>query len=341
MQYEIDETITEIRYVARITFAESILDFFNDDADFSIVITDLIDGNELVIDTFEKFNNYTFTAPFYDSIQLENDSLINNGGLVLYLDGDNVLRLILAPKCSFGGQTIGFNTAKIAITCGEAHGDTTQIKLIASLYPRIVRDSDIIKANPDASDPILPDNVSRSCYEYPNVTTDDIVKVKTLFNYDTKGSIYVNTTAEESQGDTAMVPLYINRLGVYFTNESISAISNMEIESYIKNMNTGKTYDISYDMATEPTVKIFNTLSAAHADSPDLEYGDWYTTETSAYSATQKIYFNGYNGRYKDSLYFGIKFTSADNFNEIDEDDSIIDSFESEYTDFINNYLNY
>ena len=87
-------------------------------------------------------------------------------------------------------------------------------------------------------------------------------------------------------------------------------------------------------MDTEPTVKSFNVLSAAYADGPDLEYGDWYTTDTSSYSATQKIYVNGH-GRYKNSLYFGIKFTSGNNSKDTNNGNFDFDAFESEYTDFI------
>lgn len=260
MEYTITENSTDIRYSATILFNEPIYSYFQNNL-FYISINDIISDKFIEINDFTTLrNNYGQNASLpqvysgnksSEEIQLDN-SLVKNGGIVIDFIDENTIKVVIIPKCTDGIDTIGFYTSNIKISINHVSG-FIDIDLEAKLYPKILRENNIIKLDSTAEDPVLIDDPSmpetlRPCNRFLPATTVGSKHVKYNFNYRTDNSIFVNTNHKEDIS-VDEVPLYISKLSACFIKNEDSDIfdPNWEtIDSCLYNDKNQTKIDIDY-----------------------------------------------------------------------------------------------
>ena len=183
----------------------------------------------------------------------------------------------------------------------------------APLYPRIIRDPNIEKYIPSQEDLILPNDVSRSCYTYPEISNENIVKHNITYNTD--DSIYVNTylSADNIENDFDIpdsdeldpnTPIYVSKLSAYFlANEPTFTFDDAVKESYLYNNLNNTQIPIKYNVKEGETTE-FEVMQKYHSE-------PYYAT-TNCYEVEQLIYTSAL-GYYKNELTFNISAT-VDNF---------------------------
>jgi len=303
MDYILKETVTDIRYTANLKFTEKVGDIFRN-GDFSFDFVDTVTMDSFSINS-SNYAHYGITAPFTTKEEQIDNSLINNGGIVLYLNNEYEINLIVIPKCSCGDETIGFFSMNTEVSLPTVNFSS---KFLIKLCPSIVRDPVPVQLDETFDDPILPlrnDRVGKDFTpefgaNYPATNID----------YNTTDSMYVNTRTSGDYGYSAepldpnygRVPCYINHIKVMDIPYEYELISNFRydfdtIKSYIYDTVTHQKTDIAYEISdmkesTTPLVVISNDEKE-------------FTNTPQYYDVTQYIY-NDAPGCFKNRLVFEI-----------------------------------
>lgn len=309
MDYILKETVTDIRYTANLKFTEKVGDIFRN-GDFSFDFVDTVTLDSFSING-SNYTRYGITAPFTTKEEQIDNSLINNGGIVLYLNNEYEINLIVIPKCSCGNETIGFFSMNTEVSLPTVNFSS---KFLVKLCPSIVRDPVPVQLDETLDDPILPLRNDRVGKDFtpefgPNYPATNI-------DYNTTDSLYVNTRTSGDYGYSAepldpnygRVPCYINHIRVMDIPYEYELISNFRydfdtIKSYIYDTVTHQKTDIAYEISdmkesTTPLVVISN-------------YEKEFTNTPQYYDVTQYIY-NDAPGCFKNRLVFEISQWSKD-----------------------------
>lgn len=303
MDYNIIETYNEKKYSAKIVFTDDIQNYLlNGEINFTVY--DLLTNDYIESDDWADLSNrYGLTAPFTSSDEQIINSLINNKGIVIYyLPDDKSLNLIMIPRCkNYKNDVIGFYASTVHFNA-KYNDDLINVDFVAKLYPRIIRADSFEKYVPAAEDPILPNNVERPGYNFPDVYPDDR-KIDHNIIYNTRDQIYVNTTT--SAAEHPEVPLYISKMSAYFMaeyNDSFALdLDNAKSCLYNEKNLTEIPIDYSYDM--KPQVNELQVLEQQDTAG--------YWTTVSSYNITQYIYTDKI-GRYENKLFFGLSAKHED-----------------------------
>ena len=303
MDYILKETVTDIRYTANLKFTEKVGDIFRN-GDFSFDFVDTVTLDSFSINS-SNYTRYGITAPFTTKEEQIDNSLINNGGIVLYLNNEYEINLIVIPKCSCCDETIGFFSMNTEVSLPTVNFSS---KFLIKLCPSIVRDPVPVQLDETLDDPILPLRNDRVGKDF---TPDYGVNYpSTNIDYKTTDSMYVNTRTSADFGYSAKpqdpnygrVPCYINHIRVMDIPYEYELISNFRydfdtIKSYIYDTVTHQKTDIAYEISdmkesATPLVVIANDEKE-------------FTNTPQYYDVTQYIY-NDAAGCFKNRLIFEI-----------------------------------
>ena len=303
MDYNVIETYNEKKYSAKIVFPEDIQNYLLY-GEFNFTVYDLLTNNYVESDSWTDVStNYGLTAPFTTADEQIKNSLIKNKGLVVYyLPDDFSLNLVMIPRCkNYQNNVIGFYTSTVHFNA-KYNGELINVDFVAKLYPRIIRADNFDKYVPAAEDPILPNNVERPAYDFPDVYPDDR-KINHNLVYNTKDQIYVNTTT--SAAEYPEVPLYISKMSAYFMAEySDSFVLDLDnAKSCLYNDRTLTEIPIDYSYDATPVVNDIHVLEQ------DDDAGYW--ASVSSYNITQYLYTDKV-GRYENKLFFGLSARHED-----------------------------
>lgn len=330
MNFRIEDCSTDTKFIAKVIFDDDVTSYFAlDNYDVNILELTTGESRELMpVEGYPKdisFGNFGLRTGCPDFNLYMEENLANNDGIAMFLAANNELDVYLVPKCKCNDHVIGFNNCRIKIVCGygvgEGANDLTSIEIDAPLYPRIIRDPNIEKL--DTSDPrqvdepILPHDISRSCYTYPEISNENMVKHNITYNTD--DSIYINTYLSadnfvipnydiempDSDELDPNTPIYVSKLSAYFlANEPTFKFEDAVKESYLYNNLNNTQIPIEYNVKNLGTV----TFPVMNKYSYDLPF----SSEVNCYEVEQLIYTSAL-GYYKNELTFNISAT-VDNF---------------------------
>lgn len=303
MDYNVIETYNEKKYSAKVVFPEDIQNYLLN-GEFNFTVYDLLTNNYVEADSWTDLTaNYGLTAPFTTADEQIKNSLINNKGIVVYyLQDDFSLNVVMIPRCkNYQNNVIGFYTSTIHFNA-KYNEELINVDFVAKLYPRIIRADNFDKYIPDAEDPILPNNVERPGYDFPDVYPDGR-KINHNLIYNTKDQIYVNTTT--SAAVYPEVPLYISKMSAYFMAEYSDsfALDLNNAKSCLYNDKTLAEIPIDYSYDATPAV------NDIHVIEQDNDAGYW--TSVSSYNITQYLYTDKV-GRFENKLFFGLSARHED-----------------------------
>lgn len=308
-KYTLNENIDSHIYTAEFTFSENVTRYIYNE-DFQIIITDLFSTDELIIDS-DTIDDYGLIKTSDKSTQIV-DSLIAHKGLLIYFPAFNKMTIKMLPKCSNYTETIGFYSSSIFVSF-DGETEHKQARFHSSLFPKIVRDKEIIQYK-DYDDPILPEQNIRPGYNFNTETEKE--RIKADFKYNSESDLYVNSDTLEEYKE-GVVPTYISYLTAYMLDQT--ALEDYEFEfdwnnakSYIINNETGSTLDIPYKILGIETEYI-NVIA------------DYYVSVTE-YKIVQEIYTES-KGRWDNKLVFDIGIIDPENIihdhiiSETDDED--------------------
>lgn len=325
MNFRIEDCSTDTKFIAKVIFDDDVTSYFAlDNYDVNILELTTGESRELMpVDGSPKdisFGDFGLRTGCPDFNLYMEENLATNGGIAMFLAANNELDVYLVPKCKLGEQVIGFNNCRVKIVCGygigEGANDLTSIEIDAPLYPRIIRDPNIEKCDPSEPDPILPLEISRSCYTYPEISNENMVKHNITYNTD--DSIYVNTYLSADNIDNfditnipdsdeldSNTPVYVSKLSAYFlADDPAFTFDNAVKESYLYNNLNNTQIPIKYNIENSGTV-IFPVMNKYSYDLP-------FSAKVNYYEVKQSIYTSAL-GYYKNELTFTISAT-VDNF---------------------------
>ena len=331
MNFRIEDCSTDTKFIAKVIFDDDVTPYFAL-GNYDVNILELTTGESrelMPVEGYPKdisFGNFGLRTGCPDFNLYMESNLSNNKGIVMFLAANNELDVYLIPRSSQPGsdEYIGFNNCRVKIVCGygvgEGANDLTSIEIDAPLYPRIIRDPNIEKYDSSVPDPILPNDISRSCYTYPEISNENMVKHNITYNTD--DSIYVNTYLSADNIETDFVipnydtdipdldeldlntPVYVSKLSAYFlADDPAFTFENSVKESYLYNNLNNTQIPIKYS-ANEGERTEFEVMKQFHNAS--------YTAATNCYEVKQLIYTSAL-GYYKNELTFNISAT-VDNF---------------------------
>lgn len=329
MNFRIEDCSTDTKFIAKVIFDDDVTSYFAlNNYDVNILELTTGESRELIpVEGYPKdisFGNFGLRTGCPDFNLYMEANLSNNKGIVMFLAANNELDVYLIPRSrqSNSDEYIGFNNCRVKIVCGygvgEGANDLTSIEIDAPLYPRIIRDPNIEKydpSDPRQIDPILPNDISRSCYTYPEISNENMVKHNITYNTD--DSIYVNTYLSADNIDNFDItnipdsdeldpntPIYVSKLSAYFlADDPAFTFENSVKESYLYNNLNNTQIPIKYS-ANEGVRTEFEVMEQFHNAS--------YTAATNCYEVEQLIYTSAL-GYYKNELTFTISAT-VDNF---------------------------
>ena len=320
MEYSVNKTYDDYKNYITITFAESVIDYFRNNQ-FNIGIDDIIRQSYITITSFtDLINNYSIkpdTAEEFTTIDNQlNNSLIKNNGLVITFIDNKTLQFILIPRCTSTNnpdKLIGFSNTNITIHVES--NPPTDITANVALYPYVTRENTLIPYYSNA-DPVLPNNIDRCCYTYPNIYENG-KEIRHNISYPTDSQIYVNTTSSASPDpDSSMVPVYFSKITAGFTKESSSGImpdwSDESVSSVLYNDKNLSYIAIPWEFEPErclvSTPTAISQTSGMVNNQPNIV--DNYTMRLSAYKIRQYVYADNLPaGRYENNLFFGLNVT--------------------------------
>jgi len=320
MEYSVNKTYDGYKNYITVTFAESVIDYFRNNQ-FNIGIDDVIRQSYMTITSFtDLIDNYSVkpdTAEEFTTIdnQLDN-SLIKNNGLVITFIDNKTLQFILIPRCTSTNnpnKLIGFSNTNITIHIES--NPPTDITTNVALYPYVTRENTLTPYYASA-DPVLPNNIDRCCYTYPNIYEAG-KEIRHNISYPTDSQLYVNTTSTAMpEADSSMVPVYFSRIIAGFTKESSSGImpdwSDDSVSSVLYNEKNLSYIAIPWEFEPErclvSTPTAISQTSGMVNDRPNII--DDYTMRLSAYKIRQYVYADNLPlGRYENNLFFGLNVT--------------------------------
>ncbi len=226
MDYSIVENSCMSAYEATITFNENVAQYKTSD-DFEISITDIYNNNCVVINK-DNYQSYGLTDTTADYQTWEEDSFINNNGVLVYFKRNNELYIKLINRCQTQtGKLIGFNTAEIR--CDFNDDQNAFAKFFTQGWPRIDRSKLFIPVNDitndvvnigSTPDPVLPappegmEHGIRQEYDFDTIV-DPLESIGMNYDYSySPDSIIVNTSPEDI---AQAVPVYCNDVSAYYT----------------------------------------------------------------------------------------------------------------------------
>lgn len=332
MEYSVNKTYDGYKNYITVTFAESVIDYFRNNQ-FNIGIDDVIRQSYMTITNFtDLIDNYSVkpdTAAEFTTIdnQLDN-SLIKNNGLVITFIDNKTLQFILIPRCTSTNnpdKLIGFSNTNITIHIES--NPPTDITANVALYPYVTRENSLTPYYASA-DPVLPDNIDRCCYTYPNIYEAG-KEIRHNISYPTDSQLYVNTTSTAMpEADSSMVPVYFSRITAGFTKESSSGImpdwSDESVSSVLYNEKNLSYIAIPWEFEPErclvSTPTAISQTSGMVNDRPNII--DDYTMRLSAYKIRQYVYADNLPlGRYENNLFFGLNVTEDPSYTPPDPEE--------------------
>ena len=279
MNYTVTDNSTFDIFDVEIYFNEDISAYVSSNM-LRIEILDITGGNTL--DYREEHTEYIYIndiiAGIYGLIppqpgepvdrqkQLE-QSLANNGGIVILYGGDTI-RIVIAAKSSDGNTIIGRNSSNVTLRLMSDDDEIpdTAIKLYADLFPKIIRSEIITQGNPADPDPVLPAPDIRPAYDF---NQDIPSAIMGNVYYSTTNTFYTNTGANEST-----VPLYVSELSAYMPTGASVEYDWNNAESYLYDEYSSQKYVIDFtkgDDAME-TFLVFGEFSATVDCYPVVQY---------------------------------------------------------------------
>ena len=312
MDFIISENSTDARYFLTVEFTEPILPFLMNGT-FNISIKDMLMMTTINIASLDVLQNqYGLTVPYRTSIedQLSN-SLIKNKGIVITIPNEKTLSFTMIPRCMEinTNKIIGFYDSMINIHA-ELNGTEVDVNTTAKLYPRLVRSDTLDKYAPE-SDPVLPSDVDRCCYTYPDIYQDSTKKITHNVVYNTDSEFYANSTtsANTPEGE---VPSYVSKLSAYFTAEEADGFIPdwKNVVSWLYNDRNKSHVDVDWECLDEvPTV--YNTHVVGNSDDVEIQENYWLTV--SAYQINQYVFAKNLPpNRYENKLFFGLSAEHID-----------------------------
>lgn len=240
MKYTIDETKSLSAYEATLTFDENILPYTSTN-DFAINIRDRVTNNFLTLDK-DSFTVFGITSKNSDLDMRADESLIDNGGMLLYFPTPNSLYIKQLIPCQTElGNIIGFNSCAVNGTFNGKDVFTLNTKLLPAMF----RDPQIVQEDLTLEDPVLKEPNLRQEYDY-DANDHDLTQLKLDTNYQTnytdgdQDSIYVNTPST--------VPCYTSTVSAFLRstlNPETSTFSQ-SVSSYLYDDQLGTYVDIDY-----------------------------------------------------------------------------------------------
>ena len=318
MDFNISENSTDTRYFLTVEFTQPILPFLTNGT-FNISIKDMLMMTTINIDSLDVLlNQYGLTVPYRTSIQDQlDDSLIKNKGIVITIPNENTLSFTMIPRCMEinTNKIIGFYDSMINIHA-EYNAVTVDVNTTAKLYPRLVRSDTLDKYAPEP-DPVLPSDIDRCCYTYPDIYQDSTKKITHNVVYNTDSEFYANSTtsANTPEGE---VPSYVSKLSAYFTAEEADGFIPdwKNVVSWLYNDRNKSHVDVDWEcLDEEPTVYKTRVVSGA----PDIEIQQDYQLTVSAYQINQYVFAKNLPpNRYENKLFFGLSAEHIDIYPPLD-----------------------
>lgn len=312
MDFNISENSTDTRYFLTVEFTQPILPFLTNGT-FNISIKDMLMMTTINIDSLDVLlNQYGLTVPYRTSIQDQLDnSLINNKGIVITIPNDNTLSFTMIPRCMEinTNKIIGFYDSMINIHA-EYNAVTVDVNTTAKLYPRLVRSDTLDKYAPEL-DPVLPSDVDRCCYTYPDIYQDSTKKIAHNVVYNTDSEFYANSTtsANTPEGE---VPSYVSKLSAYFTAEEADGFIPdwKNVVSWLYNDRNKSHVDVDWERLDEEPA-VYQTHVVGNSDDVEIQQNYWLTV--SAYQINQYVFAKNLPpNRYENKLFFGLSAEHID-----------------------------
>lgn len=319
MDFNISENSTDARYFLTVEFTEPILPFLMNGT-FNISIKDMLMMTTINIDSLDVLlNQYGLTVPYRTSIQDQLDnSLINNKGIVITIPNDNTLSFTMIPRCMEinTNKIIGFYDSMINIHA-ELNGTEVDVNTTAKLYPRLVRSDTLDKYAPEP-DPVLPSNVDRCCYTYPDIYQDNTKKITHNVVYNTDSEFYANSTTSANTPPEE-VPSYVSKLSAYFTAEEADGFIPdwKNVVSWLYNDRNKSHVDVDWECLDTHQPSVYTTYVVGNSD--DVEIPEIYWLTISAYQINQYVFAKNLPpNRYENKLFFGLSAEHIDIYPPLD-----------------------
>lgn len=313
MDFNISENSTDTRYFLTVEFTQPILPFLTNGT-FNISIKDMLTMTTINIDSLDVLlNQYGLTVPYRTSIQDQLDnSLINNKGIVITIPNENIISFTMIPRCVEinTNKIIGFYDSMINIHA-ELNDVTVDVNTTAKLYPRLVRSDTLDKYAPEP-DPVLPPEVDRCCYTYPDIYQDSTKKITHNVVYNTDSEFYANSTTSANTPPEE-VPSYVSKLSAYFTAEEadgfVPAWNN--VVSWLYNDRNKSHVDVDWECLDTERPSVYTTYVVGN--STDTEIPEIYWLTVSAYQINQYVFAKNLPpNRYENKLFFGLSAEHID-----------------------------
>lgn len=319
MDFIISENSTDARYFLTVEFTEPILPFLMNGT-FNISIKDMLMMTTINIESLDVLQNqYGLTVPYRTSIddQLSN-SLIKNKGIVITIPNEKTLSFTMIPRCMEinTNKIIGFYDSMINIHA-ELNGTEVDVNTTTKLYPRLVRSDTLDKYAPEP-DPVLPSDVDRCCYTYPDIYQDSTKKITHNVVYNTDSEFYANSTtsANTPEGE---VPSYVSKLSAYFTAEEADGFIPdwKNVVSWLYNDRNKSHVDVDWECLDTERPSVYTTHVVGNSD--DVEIPEDYWLTVSAYQINQYVFAKNLPpNRYENKLFFGLSAEHIDIYPPLD-----------------------
>ena len=319
MDFNISENSTDARYFLTVEFTEPILPFLMNGT-FNISIKDMLMMTTINIASLDVLQNqYGLTVPYRTSIedQLSN-SLIKNKGIVITIPNEKTLSFTMIPRCMEinTNKIIGFYDSMINIHA-ELNGTEVDVNTTAKLYPRLVRSDTLDKYAPEP-DPVLPSDVDRCCYTYPDIYQDSTKKITHNVVYNTDSEFYANSTtsANTPEGE---VPSYVSKLSAYFTAEEADGFIPdwKNVVSWLYNDRNKSHVDVDWECLDTDRPSVYTTHIVGNSTDTEIPEDYWLTV--SAYQINQYVFAKNLPpNRYENKLFFGLSAEHIDIYPPLD-----------------------
>lgn len=319
MDFNISENSTDTRYFLTVEFTQPILPFLTNGT-FNISIKDMLMMTTINIDSLDVLlNQYGLTVPYRTSIQDQlDDSLIKNKGIVITIPNEKTLSFTMIPRCMEinTNKIIGFYDSMINIHA-ELNSTEVDVNTTAKLYPRLVRSDTLDKYAPEP-DPVLPSDVDRCCYTYPDIYQDDTKKITHNVVYNTDSEFYANSTtsANTPEGE---VPSYVSKLSAYFTAEEADGFIPdwKNVVSWLYNDRNKSHVDVDWECLDTERPSVYTTHVVGNSTDTEIPEDYWLTV--SAYQINQYVFAKNLPpNRYENKLFFGLSAEHIDIYPPLD-----------------------
>ena len=329
MKYTVDENISISAYEATITFDTPVSQCrYNED--FIMSLTDLFHDQNLVIEK-DNFDDYGLTNIEGPIDEWEEDSFIQNKGILIYFIDTKTLRVKILNRCSSDDGDYGFNAANLYCIFNIA--DDLEVSIPIATWPKIQRSKYFILSG-TGEDPIISGTSGRAIYDVSADKTDgydfDKDLIITDFDVDSKAENYqytgyypsaddyditsaaeylgliINKNYDYESTDTVYlgknIPTYVNKVSAYYPVDTDFRTFEYLLEpsgSVLIDTSKGISSYIPYTSAEKDVELVFNVNTEQITSA--------FTASTKCIEITQGLELTG-NDCYKNKLYleFGV-----------------------------------